>query len=121
MVAVSPGVFDLDSLSPGRLSSASPHCLWLCISVPWSAASHIHTMEDATRSTDAAVIGASNSDMSRLLAYRDRASPRQPINYANAADWDIHQATITRLYLYEERTLKEVKKYMEYSHGFFAT
>ena len=78
-------------------------------------------MEDATRSTDAAAISASNSDTSKLLANHDRASPQQPIKYANAADWDIHQATITRLYLYEERTLKEVKKYMEYSHGFFAT
>lgn len=72
-------------------------------------------------STDSTGAGASSSDMSRLLAYRERANSRQPISYANAEDWDVHQATITRLYLYEEKTLKEVKKYMEYSHGFFAT
>lgn len=47
-------------------------------------------------------------------------APRQS-NYAGLDDWDKHQATITRLYLYEEKTLKEVKRYMEDNYSFLAT
>lgn len=41
--------------------------------------------------------------------------------YAQVDDWDAHRQTIARLYLDEEMTLKDVKAYMEDSHGFFAT
>ncbi len=41
--------------------------------------------------------------------------------YASPADWDDYRETITRMYLYEEKTLKEVKAYMEETYQFFAT
>ncbi|KAK0642047.1 hypothetical protein B0T16DRAFT_335994 [Cercophora newfieldiana] len=41
--------------------------------------------------------------------------------YASPEDWEAHRDLITRLYYYEEMTLKEVKKYMEANHEFLAT
>jgi len=46
---------------------------------------------------------------------------RQRTNYAAPDDWDRHRATIERLYVYEEKTLRETRKYMELAHAFFAT
>jgi len=46
---------------------------------------------------------------------------RQRTNYAVPDDWDRHRATIERLYVYEEKTLRETRKYMELAHAFFAT
>ncbi|KAK0719347.1 hypothetical protein B0H67DRAFT_642710 [Lasiosphaeris hirsuta] len=41
--------------------------------------------------------------------------------YASQEDWETHRTTITRLYLYEEMTLKQVRKHMEDTHFFYAT
>ncbi|KAK0621870.1 Clr5 domain-containing protein [Bombardia bombarda] len=41
--------------------------------------------------------------------------------YAAQDDWETHRPTITRLYLDEHKTLREVKKHMETHHFFFAT
>ena len=47
--------------------------------------------------------------------------PRSQTRYATAGDWEVHRATITRLYLTENRILRDVKREMEQEHGFFAT
>jgi hypothetical protein len=47
------------------------------------------------------------------------SNPRR--NYASPDDWEAHRDTITRLYYYEEMTLREVKKHMEMHHDFLAT
>jgi hypothetical protein len=47
--------------------------------------------------------------------------PTSKRTYASPEDWEAHRDAITRLYYYEEMTLKEVKKYMETHHSFFAT
>jgi hypothetical protein len=41
--------------------------------------------------------------------------------YAKPSEWEPHRATIKRLYLDEDRTLKEVKSYMEETYDFHAT
>ena len=41
--------------------------------------------------------------------------------YATAEDWERYRATFTRLYLDEEKTLKEVKYIMKDKYGFIAT
>lgn len=41
--------------------------------------------------------------------------------YATSQDWTRLQAEIMRLYLDEDKTLEEVKSYMEEHHEFFAT
>ncbi|KAK3361343.1 hypothetical protein B0T24DRAFT_539550 [Lasiosphaeria ovina] len=41
--------------------------------------------------------------------------------YASQTDWDMHRATITRLYLHEDRTLRGVMDYMAQRHRFYAT
>ncbi|KAK5662217.1 hypothetical protein OQA88_8122 [Cercophora sp. LCS_1] len=48
------------------------------------------------------------------------AQPKQS-KYAGPADWEKHRDVITRLYLHEDKTLKQVKKLMEDRYGFFAT
>ncbi|KAK4443649.1 Clr5 domain-containing protein [Podospora aff. communis PSN243] len=47
------------------------------------------------------------------------SNPRR--SYATPADWEAHRDTITRLYYFEEMTLREVKKHMETHHDFLAT
>jgi hypothetical protein len=47
--------------------------------------------------------------------------PNPKRTYASPEDWEAHRDTITRLYYYEEMTLREVKKYMEANHSFVAT
>ncbi|KAK3353779.1 hypothetical protein B0T25DRAFT_608241 [Lasiosphaeria hispida] len=63
---------------------------------------------------------------SQSLVFQPRVAPHFVINskqgiYASQEDWETHRATITRLYLYEEMTLKQVRKHMEDSHFFYAT
>jgi Clr5 domain len=41
--------------------------------------------------------------------------------YAAPREWEAHRATIRRLYLGEDKTLKEVMTYMEQKHSFRAT
>jgi hypothetical protein len=41
--------------------------------------------------------------------------------YARGADWEQQRTTITQLYINENKTLKEVKDFMEQRRGFQAT
>ncbi|KAK5651598.1 hypothetical protein OQA88_11871 [Cercophora sp. LCS_1] len=41
--------------------------------------------------------------------------------YASPNDWDTFRDVITTLYMEEDKTLREVRKYMEENHNFFAT
>jgi Clr5 domain len=48
--------------------------------------------------------------------------PIAPTNgYAQAADWELHRDTIARLYVEENRPLKEVRAFMQLQLGFRAT
>ncbi|KAL2015637.1 hypothetical protein VTK56DRAFT_5077 [Thermocarpiscus australiensis] len=51
----------------------------------------------------------------------DLAKPGMQQLYASPEDWAAHRDTVTRLYLDEKRTLREVIEYMAKNHGFFAT
>ncbi|KAK3312268.1 hypothetical protein B0H66DRAFT_485643 [Apodospora peruviana] len=42
-------------------------------------------------------------------------------SYASPEDWDNHRAEITRLYLDQDKTLREVKEHMEQAYNFVAT
>jgi hypothetical protein len=41
--------------------------------------------------------------------------------WASPQDWLLYKQIITQLYLDQNETLREVKKYMEDNHSFFAT
>ncbi|KAK3389997.1 hypothetical protein B0H63DRAFT_389421 [Podospora didyma] len=49
------------------------------------------------------------------------AASLQDVQYASQEDWDKHRATITQLYLHEDRTLRDVMDYMAQTHHFKAT
>ncbi|KAK0620609.1 hypothetical protein B0T14DRAFT_497109 [Immersiella caudata] len=53
------------------------------------------------------------------LAIPPPTNPKR--KYASPEDWEAHRDTITRLYYYEEMTLRDVKKHMETYHDFLAT
>ncbi|KAM7218481.1 hypothetical protein V8F06_006085 [Rhypophila decipiens] len=63
---------------------------------------------------------ASNASGSSKASKPSRPFTTQS-TYASPENWDLHRAEITTLYLDQDKTLREVREYMEKTHGFFAT
>jgi hypothetical protein len=51
----------------------------------------------------------------------ESAVPSSSKRYATTDDWPKHQDAIIRLYVEENKTLEEVRQYMEDHHDFVAT
>jgi len=51
----------------------------------------------------------------------ESAVPSSSKRYAATDDWPKYQDAITRLYVEENKTLEEVRQYMEDHHDFVAT
>lgn len=47
-------------------------------------------------------------------------APKQS-KYASPEDWDTFRDVITSLYIKEDKSLRQVREYMERNHNFFAT
>ncbi|KAK3323316.1 hypothetical protein B0T19DRAFT_201450 [Cercophora scortea] len=123
---------DTWSSSNSTSSSSSPGSTTNNTTSPATTTSPARNDEDnRTSTTSTSTLSASTSTTPAPLtrpplhAPKPRRSTARPFamqgKYASQDDWEGHRATVTRLYLDDQKTLKEVKKYMEETHLFFAT